>query len=367
MCVIVHQPIGQSLDKKTADKLWKRNSDGGGFAYVDDKNVINLQKYMNFNAFWKDFETARSQYPGRDFLLHMRIATHGSVSLDNVHPFIVDDYTVMAHNGIIRGVIDDISKEDDRSDTRFFIEEVLPSLPETWLDNPYLRDMVDEWIGWSKLMFLTTNPALSQRVYKLGTWDSWHGLPMSNTSGLFETKTTTYTSTPSKVVDDNGVFWDKDTYKVPLPNPQTTTQTTEWLTWLDYKNMFQKENGTWSGGSFLKTDLDLLIEAMTVQRKAMGNPNPLVIADPHLPDIQCGQCTTEIDLDTCECWCFEVVCKTCWQFLAHCPNSNECNKGGIIDYEQLTDKGKEFVRDGGLSKYTGDDKKIMEAALSKGA
>jgi glutamine amidotransferase len=182
MCVIIHQPEGTHLEKERAERLWKKNPDGGGFAFVGDDGKISGFKSMDFDPFWKAFETSRSQFPNRDYILHMRIATHGTVDISNVHPFLVDEHTIMAHNGIIHGVGDDPLL----SDTRVFVRDVLPELPETWLDSLYLTDMVEEWIGWSKLAFLTTNPNLKQQVYllneKSGTYAD--GMWFSNSSGV---------------------------------------------------------------------------------------------------------------------------------------------------------------------------------------
>ena len=65
MCVIIHQPRGTHLDKERAHRLWQRNPDGGGFAFVDNTGTIQIKKAMSFTAFWRKFETARSAYPGR--------------------------------------------------------------------------------------------------------------------------------------------------------------------------------------------------------------------------------------------------------------------------------------------------------------
>lgn len=195
MCVIVHQPKKAYLDKERAARLWKINDHGGGYAFINPNNgQINVRKSMEFDRFWRDFESDRSQFRDTDFMIHMRIATHGTINIDNVHPFRVDNHTWMAHNGIIHGV--DEKKGEDLSDTRIFIRDVLPALPEDWLDNRYLFEMVEEWIGWSKLMFLTTNPKLSKNVYILNEkkGEVADGMWFSNGHGVrkpFKTAATT--------------------------------------------------------------------------------------------------------------------------------------------------------------------------------
>lgn len=365
MCVIVHQPTGQHLDKDTASRLWGTNPDGGGFAFVDDNATLQVVKTMQFGQFWREFETARSSHRGRDFLLHMRIATHGSVDINNVHPFQVDEHTVMAHNGIIHGVADKLSKKDARSDTLYFVEEVLPRLPETWLDDEYLSDMVTEWIGWSKLMFLTTNPKLNRQVYRLGDWKEWNGLPMSNTNGLSVVKkAVTYTERFSETRSYPGLP-KPDTTEEPARNSYYETSS-EWEDWLAYKQM---SFGDEPVETLDDGELDILLEAIKEERKGMYVNHPIVVIDGEKPLIECGQCMAEIDLNTAECMCWDSVCQQCWQFMALCRSAGPCSQAGMIEFDSLTDRGKEFVHDGGMEQFntSEDDRKIMEKALSKGA
>lgn len=161
MCIIVHQPRGTYLTKERASRLWKANSDGGGFAFINDNAVIQTGKSMMFPSFWSQFENARSEFPDRDFLIHMRIATHGATDIHNVHPFDVDDHTVMVHNGIFSMVPD---YKDGRSDTAVFVDEVLRDLPKDWLNNFYLLDMMEDWVGYNKMAFLTTAPDVEENV-----------------------------------------------------------------------------------------------------------------------------------------------------------------------------------------------------------
>lgn len=223
MCVIVHQPKGSHLEKERAKRLWEKNPHGGGFAFIDNTDTVQVERYMEFDEYWSAFESARSEFPKRDFLIHMRIATHGGIDLSNVHPFMVDEHTTMAHNGIIHGVPDCAY---GRSDSRVFVDEVLPRLPETWLDDPYLFDMVQDWIGWSKLMFLTTNPKLEKGVYILNKKKGMtaDGMWFSNSSGVH-----------------------KPTYKVVSGGYQGYTNGKTWpKANKEYDDFFLTDDGYWS-------------------------------------------------------------------------------------------------------------------------
>ena len=164
MCVIIFQDKGTYLEKDRAKRLWHANPDGGGFAFFDDKGDLQIKKSMFFNEFWTSFEQARSQFPKRDYLIHMRIATHGNVNLDNVHPFKIAPKQALAHNGIFNKVPDG-PIDGSMSDTRMFISTVLPSLRQNWIDNLTTFEMVEDYMGWSKMAILNNNPRLKQNIY----------------------------------------------------------------------------------------------------------------------------------------------------------------------------------------------------------
>ena len=315
MCVIVHQPNNGHLDKETCKKLWQANPDGGGFAWINHEEDIIVNKSMSFPAFWKAFETARSTFPEATFLIHMRVATHGSVCIENVHPFKVDDHTVMAHNGIIHGVPD---YKDDRTDTAVFIAEVLPELPPNWLDSSYLFDMVEEWLGWSKLMFLTTSDALNHRLYRLGDWQEWNNnLWLTNLTGLVEPK-------KKDVTSNTGAFY--------FSQPTSEDQMFGYRDWAqeDAKELLPE----W--------EEDMYLDKMGKDRLAMQITHEVI----HLSDgsYACYGCNTSIDDYTNECKCWETICTACWQFVAKCSTEGDCLAAGHVLYTDLERKDIDHVK-----------------------
>ena len=116
------------------------------------------------------------------FLVHFRIATHGSVDIHNCHPFRVTENKVMIHNGMIPVVLD---KNDKRSDTRVFAENYLSKLPANWPDDPYMVDMVEDYItNGSKIALLSTDTQYVGYILnqKLGHWTDENGIWWSNKS-----------------------------------------------------------------------------------------------------------------------------------------------------------------------------------------
>ena len=374
MCVIVHQPRGTHLEKDRAKRLWAANSHGGGFCYINDNQVIQVEKSMFFEDYWRKFERARSEFPERDFLLHMRIKTHGKVSLANTHPFYVSDQTVMMHNGILSQMPD----HAEMSDSRVFIEKVLLDLPETWLDNRYLEDMVDGFIGWSKLAFMTTNPDLDHEVYLIneisGQWDD--GMWFSSASGVAEPRPK---ADGRKDLSSRGGNWKKDPkggwlegkwidgkwkalnhhtkekagtgattkadgkeYRQTYLNPGTSTTTVlddqgfdEWLT---------------DSGIPLHESLPLSIivgekemdqlwsSYLDKLRKDVGNKN-YIMWKKQEQQWECLGCDEKVDNVTGECQCWNKLCLNCVRFTVECT----CHKGYVDEPTWCDDSPDEAV------------------------
>ena len=157
MCIIASVPAGALLTEDMLSEMWTRNPDGGGISYFKDNEIVT-EKSMDRKKFIAKVLDIQSEYGDRDILVHMRIATHGKICLENNHPFQVNKTTVMAHNGIMPDAFIPPAKSE-LSDTRFFIEYFMKYIPVQKLDDPYFTDMVDDMIGRgypNKLVFMTS-------------------------------------------------------------------------------------------------------------------------------------------------------------------------------------------------------------------
>lgn len=173
MCMLTHIPARVEIDPTGILNGASWNDDGHGWAIVG-KNRILMGKGFDGPSVVEDFMRARHEHKG-PALFHSRWATHGSVTLDNIHPFRVgrDRKTVLAHNGILPDPSQPI-KGDSRSDTRIFATHLLPNL---WadIDRPEVMADMGLFIRSNKLVILTANRQYAQRAYivneKLGAWD----------------------------------------------------------------------------------------------------------------------------------------------------------------------------------------------------
>lgn len=149
MCIAIYKPEGTTISKATLERCFNANPDGAGFMYVDNKELHMHKGYFTFNEFYKNYK----QHANKQAVIHFRIKTHGSINVDNCHPFLINKSIGFVHNGIISGF-----GQNDMSDTRHFNEEIIKPLVAKWgnlsLFQPAIKSLIESRIGYSKLIFL---------------------------------------------------------------------------------------------------------------------------------------------------------------------------------------------------------------------
>lgn len=190
MCLLSFFParIGPDPDALRAG-AWA-NPHGHGFAIVTGDRILTGHG-MRGPQVIDAFTQLRARYPDGPALFHSRYATHGVIDLGNCHPFHLggDERTVVAHNGTLPKRVHP-GPYDPRSDTRIAAEDYLPGQPFGSLDSVRGFRGLESWLGRSKMVILTLDPAFEQRVYllneHLGYWDN--GAWYSNLSYLPPTR-----------------------------------------------------------------------------------------------------------------------------------------------------------------------------------
>jgi hypothetical protein len=171
MCVICVKPKGKAFP--TTEKLLKMystNDDGAGFMFMRD-NKVKIQKgFMSYKSFRKALR--RADLTDDDVVvMHFRIATAGSISPSNTHPFPISSEVKelqsrnietdlgIAHNGILSCGGD---KKEDLSDTQTFIRDVLSSdaIRNSLYEGP-TADLIEMAIGSSKMVVLNSDGELA--------------------------------------------------------------------------------------------------------------------------------------------------------------------------------------------------------------
>lgn len=366
MCVIIHKPAGKPILKERLHRLWTRNPDGGGIAYIDRTGILQAEKALHWEEWWEIFSRVNKEHgKNSEILIHMRIATHGSICQENTHPFWVNETTVMAHNGIITEYMPKktwdpelkkmVQEGEDLSDTRLFMENVLRELPEDWLDKPGLTELVADFLGKSnKMMFLTSNPSLKYSVYIINpsAGTEVDGLWFSNSYGVVQytplpqTNHNTDPLRPHPQYNENGKWISQQTNLaedklLPLPisvRKQTKAQEREAKKRKEehYPDNAKSIYLVITGGTAEEANL------LKARKHGLGIVTPITPSGGYW---ECEACDTMIDANTNYCACWDVVCLKCTNFAAQCI----CNIEGIpdsllsyTDYMELTDpKGKE--------------------------
>lgn len=122
MCLIVHHPKGTVLTDRYLADVTRNNPDGFGIMYASKGRVLSRKTLGGADEIVRLY---REVGANRSCVLHWRYATHGTVSIGNVHPFHLTGCNVaVAHNGML-----DVEPVDAGwSDTRQFCADVLAPL-----------------------------------------------------------------------------------------------------------------------------------------------------------------------------------------------------------------------------------------------
>jgi glutamine amidotransferase len=132
------------------------NDDGHGWAVASHEGGLQVGHSLAFDEAAAGFELAREDHgPGSLAMFHSRYGTHGTMDETNVHPFYVDDLTVVAHNGILPSQFHP-RKGDSRSDTRVYIDRELRGWPYPGVPSRRRGKAIGRQIGLgNKLVFLS--------------------------------------------------------------------------------------------------------------------------------------------------------------------------------------------------------------------
>lgn len=163
MCVIIVCPKGVDLPSKNIlDKARSFNRDGFGFVSESD-----YFRTMDFNAFYKRLKRRNKN---ENLIIHMRYATHGSVKVENCHPF-YDNGVYFAHNGILNvGPIKDMTDSETA-----FKTEISDYMAMYGYNSDSFDDSCRELAGGSKFAFMNDG-----KIKLIGTYYEVDGVYYSN-------------------------------------------------------------------------------------------------------------------------------------------------------------------------------------------
>lgn len=135
MCIIVTKDKGaKALPEKVFENCWDNNPDGAGILYNDGTCTTLIKGIMKKEEFLKKVKEANKKECS--FVIHTRIATHGSVKPTNTHPF-VSKSLGFAHNGTLP-----VEVSQDMTDSETFFLNTIADKDMNWVkDNIFLLDL----------------------------------------------------------------------------------------------------------------------------------------------------------------------------------------------------------------------------------
>lgn len=165
MCMIAHRPLGRKgrgahIPNEVITTALNRHPDGFGVAWRENGKLLwerfGPSERLVFQEKLKSIDANRRI----EYVAHFRMATHGPAVRELAHPFAYRDpkegTVLLFHNGVIN-----IATKPSESDTQVFARDVLQRLPSRWWANPALRYLVDEAIGYSKLVIMTARETVN--------------------------------------------------------------------------------------------------------------------------------------------------------------------------------------------------------------
>lgn len=177
MCVIVYQPRGANLSRNTLKTCFENNPDGAGYMFSRNMKLQIRKGFFAFRKLWQSYRSDLAQNPESNFVIHCRIATHGKTNNHNCHPFRVGNIGV-AHNGILW----DMPKNEEASDTAMFCREVLKKLSPGWFYSRGQRILLDNYAAKHSSKFVFMDKKGNVWIANKGTGIWMDGIWYSNST-----------------------------------------------------------------------------------------------------------------------------------------------------------------------------------------
>ena len=211
MCIIIYKPVNIRLYDTTIKNCFENNSDGAGFAYVENEQIYVQKGFFNIETFQEAYEPHKL----KQALLHFRIKTHGNLEATNCHPLHISEQLVFAHNGIIYQV----PKDEEKSDSVLFNELILQNLIRVFgtqiIFDKTIQTLIKAYVYSSRLVFLDNKGQVHITNEKEGKWvsDCW----FSNNSWQ---KAKPIYIPPSRPIPQNQQTYGQQTYPTLSKNQQ---------------------------------------------------------------------------------------------------------------------------------------------------
>jgi glutamine amidotransferase len=166
MCLLIWKSKEATIPENYIRNGFENNPHGAGFAYTDGQNIHIKKGFFKIKHLLK----ALKDVEGKPAIIHMRIATTGSHSVENCHPFDCGNGWCMGHNGCIPNT----NPIKDESDTRAWIREVVAPIlaknPNIFKEDPTIGSFLENSLGWGRVVFMNERGERFFLNEEQGTW-----------------------------------------------------------------------------------------------------------------------------------------------------------------------------------------------------
>lgn len=209
ICILNTKKAGR-LPKSHIKNSWDNNDMGSGLLWTD-KGKLNVFKTYEYDEYIDKYNELRDNKDIGNIVLHFRIATSGYKGEHNLHPFLVNDNLGFVHNGVIKGL-----GNNKFSDTYEF-NDMLKKFNHDFTNCEMTKFFISEYIGYSKLVFLSADDKHTIINEELGKWvdGNWYSNDSYKQYNDFKYygNTKVYNNASSKNVDILERGWDDVTDK----------------------------------------------------------------------------------------------------------------------------------------------------------
>lgn len=165
MCIAIANMKGNALTEDQLEACWENNPDGAGIMYKEDGKLKIYKQQGSLSRFKKKYYQVIGL---SNCLVHFRVKSAGTINISNIHPFMVNKNLGFIHNGTIHKM----PKDDTLSDTQIFNQAILKNLPKDFTKNNAILELMEDYCGYSKLVFMDQDEKFTIINEEKGKWSN---------------------------------------------------------------------------------------------------------------------------------------------------------------------------------------------------